>query len=116
MCKRQLSKVLAKEEMYKARIKQLEVGKGSRSSIKASGSHITSHLRVSLSKGCRALGAGVKDQLKEHKESLKAWVFKERSNGHALNGGDLWRQLKVFMQEEIAGLQRKLASDPEALE
>ena len=62
-----------------------------------------------MGRGCRATGGGRKPDFPDVEEQVKLWALKERSYGHALNAGDLWREFRHLLQEKAQ--KREFSND-----
>ena len=100
-------------EFWKQKVKSLNVGGGKRS-LNKQGQNLNLSSRPGgmtsqggLSKGCRAVGGGRKDNFKTYKQQLKTWVEEERRNGHSLDTTDLHLQFVWFLSEMVKALEQK---------
>ena len=74
---------------WKAKVHEVDVGSGSRGSLKKNGQHLLQCRRLKLCREVRAAGVGRKDDFKHVREAVRVWVQSERENGHAFEGHDL---------------------------
>jgi hypothetical protein len=89
--KRILQGILDRKEVFKAKIKERNLAKGTKMRKRACSGRSGGMLRgeAEVGRGCRALGGGRKDPYQEQKQQVKGWAIKEKQHGHCLNAGDL---------------------------
>jgi hypothetical protein len=103
-----LKKILAREAVWRQRVKDLKLGKGTHGTLAAQGtcSKGKRYLK-SMNKGCRAPGAGRKDLFKPIKQRLKIWLEKERSLCHHVDKTDLVEEFIELCEDDLADVAQE---------
>jgi len=99
---RALKQILKGEEVWRARVKELKLGKGTTGTLAAKGTCSKGkRFLQNKSRGCRSKGAGRKDVFKPIKHRLKAWLEKERSMCHHVDKTDLVEEFIDFCEDDL---------------
>ncbi len=103
---KQLVKVLAGEAHWKAVVKDLRLGSGSRGSLRAVGDKTANYLRKSFSKGFRKPGGGRKSMVAVVLPAVRQWFETERSRGNFVDKGDLVLEFEDLLKQCVAVLRK----------
>ncbi len=113
---KRVKKIVEGKEEWKRRVERLKVGLETRGGTCQKGSK----RRQKASRGCRAPGAGRKDEFAHVKMRVKRWLSLERSYGHYVDTADLYEAFMEELEAEaIAGkaeLRRRGADQPAAMQ